>query len=253
MNGMSKFLIGAGATSLMAMIGHSALGLGDRFVTGLETQAQTALAAMGANGVKPQAIRETSIDRVILLSGTPPPGQTREQIIAAVAAIPGVKRAEWIETATIEPVTTAPAETPASAAAVKDCQADVDAVIKGKTIQFDSGAATLKPESLPLIEALAKALGDCSGTVVAVAGHTDATGNPAANQTLSETRAGTVVAELVNRGIPAARLAPAGYGATKPLQPGTDAAANAANRRIEFSVASAAAATPSAAQGVSTP
>jgi OmpA-OmpF porin, OOP family len=244
MNGMTKFLIGAGVTSLMAMASHSALGLGDRFVTGLETQAQTTISTLGADGVTAQAVRETSIDRVILLSGNPPAGKTREEIIAAVAAIPGVKRAEWVETATTEPKT-ASTEVPATAEAVKNCQADVDAVIKGKTIQFDSGAATLKPESVPLIEALAKELAQCDGTVVAVAGHTDATGNPADNQKLSETRAGTVVAELVNRGIPAGRLAPAGYGSTKPLQPGSGAAANAANRRIEFSVASAAAPTTS--------
>jgi OOP family OmpA-OmpF porin len=243
MNGTTKFIIGALGTSLMAMASHSGLGLGDRFVTGLESQAQSTLAGMGANGVTSQAIRETSIDRVIMLSGTLPEGQTREQLLAAVAAIPGVKRAEWVETATIEPVATASTEAPASAEAVKDCQADVDTVIKDKTIQFDSGAATLKPESLPLIEALAKALGDCSGTVVAVAGHTDATGSPANNMTLSETRANAVVAELVNRGIPAGRLMPKGYGSSQPVQPGLSAAANSANRRIEFAVTSAAATT----------
>jgi OOP family OmpA-OmpF porin len=238
MNGTTKFLIGAGATALMAMASHSTLGLGEAFVGKLETEAQAKLAGMGG-GVTAQAVRETSLDRVILLSGSPPAGQTRDQVIAAIAAIPGVKRAEWIETATLNPDAAAPAEAPATAAAVKDCQADVDAVITGKTIQFDSGAATLKPESVPLVEALAKELAQCSGTMVAVAGHTDATGNPAANQALSENRAKTVVAELVNRGIPAARLVPSGYGSTKPLQPGSGAAAKAANRRIEFSVAAA--------------
>lgn len=114
MSAMGKFLVGAGVTSLMAIISHSALGLGDRFVTKLETRAQGVIAAMGADGVTAQAIRETSIDRLILLSGTPPPGTTREKIIAAVAVIPGVKRAEWIETATIEPVADSPAERGAS-------------------------------------------------------------------------------------------------------------------------------------------
>ncbi|NJS15720.1 MAG: OmpA family protein [Sphingopyxis sp.] len=248
MNGTTKFLIGAGITALMAMASHSALGLGEAFVGKLETEANAKLAAIGP-GLTAQAIRETSIDRVILLSGELPAGKTKDQVIAEIAAIPGVKRAEWIETATAEPATaTPPAEAPATAEAVKDCQADVDAIIKGKTIQFDSGAATLKAESLPLIEALAKELAQCSGTTVAVAGHTDASGLAANNQRLSETRAKTVVAELVNRGIPAARLVPSGYGATKPLEPGDSPAAKAANRRIEFSVAAAAAPAAAPAQ-----
>ena len=116
MNGTTKFLIGAGATALMAMTSHSALGLGERFVGKLESAAQAKLAGMGGS-VTAQAVRETSIDRVILLSGAPPAGQTQEQVIAAIAAIPGVKRAEWIETATIEPDTASAAATSAPAPA----------------------------------------------------------------------------------------------------------------------------------------
>lgn len=240
MNGTTKFLIGAGATALMTMASHSVLGLGERFVGKLETEAQGKLSSIGS-GMTAQAIRETSIDRVILLSGAPPEGQSKEEVIAAIAAIPGVKRAEWIENPTIDPEGVAPAEAPATAAAVSNCQADVDAVIKGKTILFDSGAATIKAESIALIDALAKELSQCAGTSVEVAGHTDATGDPAKNSALSETRAKQVVGELVNRGIPNGRLIPKGYGSSQPAQPGSDAAANRVNRRIEFLVASASA------------
>lgn len=152
-------------------------------------------------------------------------------------------------TAAVPAATTAPdatanaaPEAPATAEAVKTCQGDVDAVIKGKTINFASGGAAISAESIPLIDALAKSLTDCAGTTVEVAGHTDTTGGDAANQRLSEERANAVVAALVDRGIPNTRLVPKGYGETQPIDPGVTPAANAANRRIEFKVAATAAA-----------
>lgn len=130
----------------------------------------------------------------------------------------------------------APAETPASAEQVASCQTQVDGVIKGKTIQFDSGTATIKAESVPLIDALATALTPCAGTVIEVAGHTDLVGEEAANMRLSEERANAVVQALVAKNVPTSRLAPKGYGETKPAQPGEAEPANIANRRIEFAV-----------------
>lgn len=129
-----------------------------------------------------------------------------------------------------------PAETPASAEQVASCQTQVDGVIKGQTIQFDSGTATIKADSVPLIDALATALAPCAGTVIEVAGHTDLVGDEAANMTLSEQRANAVVQALVAKNVPTSRLAPKGYGETKPAQPGEGEAANVANRRIEFAV-----------------
>lgn len=240
MNGITKFIIGGAATSLMAMASHSALGLGQSYVDGLGAKANAALAAQTTlAGMTASVVTDPALERVIIISGSASDAD-RAKLIAAMKAIPGVKDARWAANAV---PTAAADQPPATAAAVKDCQADVDAVINGKTIQFDSGAASIRAESVPLIDALAAALGPCDGTSVAIAGHTDATGNPADNQALSETRAKAVTAELINRGVPAGRLVPTGYGAAKPLQPGTTAAANAANRRIEFLVASAAAPT----------
>lgn len=241
MNAITKFLIGALGTSLMAMASHSALGLGQGFVTGLETKANAAIAAQQTvQGITAKAQSEPALQRIIILSGTADEGD-RAKLIALMKAIPGVKDARWANDGSAAPVAAAATEAPATAEAVKNCQADVDAVITGKTILFDSGAATIKAESIALIDALAKELSQCAGTSVEVAGHTDATGDPAKNQTLSETRAKQVVGELVNRGIPNGRLTPKGYGSSKPAQPGSDAAANRANRRIEFLVASASA------------
>lgn len=241
MNGTTKFIIGAVATSLMAMASHSLFGLGGSFIDRLGEGATAAVTGSGVPGVSVAMDSEPTLNRVAVLSGTVSDAD-RAKIEAAVLAVPGIKGVRWADgsgAAAAAPAATTP-EAPATVEAVKDCQSDVDAVIKGKTIQFDSGAATIKPESQALIDALAGALTQCAGTKVEVAGHTDLTGNDAANMRLSEERANSVVAALVAKAIPADRLLPKGYGETKPVQPGMTAAANAANRRIEFSVASAA-------------
>ncbi len=71
-----------------------------------------------------------------------------------------------------------------------------------------------------------------------VSGHTDH--NPIdtpqfpSNWELSTARALSVVRYLISKGIPADRLAAAGYADTQPLDPGTSPAAYARNRRIEL-------------------
>jgi OmpA-OmpF porin, OOP family len=150
---------------------------------------------------------------------------------------------------TAAPVTEAPAEAPATAAAVANCQGDVDAAIKGKTINFGSGNAEITAYSMPVVEALAKAAKDCAGTQIEVAGHTDQQGDDASNMKLSEARANAVVAALAQRGVPKERMTAKGFGETKLLDQGSSPDALAKNRRIEFTVATAAAdaATPAPA------
>jgi outer membrane protein OmpA-like peptidoglycan-associated protein len=152
------------------------------------------------------------------------------------------------------PAVTAPAttesavsSTPATAEAVADCQGKVNAVITGKNINFTSGGATIAPDSMVLIDALATELKACAGTSVEVAGHTDASGGDAPNQRLSEARANAVTQALVEKGVPTDRITPKGYGETAPLDPAGTSEAYAKNRRIEFKVAALAA--PAAAVG----
>ena len=142
------------------------------------------------------------------------------------------------------PAVTGAVEAPATAESVANCQTKVDGVITGKTINFTSGGSVIAPESLTLVEALATELKACAGTSVEVVGHTDVTGGSTQNQTLSENRANSVVAALVERGVPVARLLPKGMGETAPVDPASTSAANAKNRRIEFKVATSAAAPP---------
>jgi len=70
------------------------------------------------------------------------------------------------------------------------------------SIQFDTGKATIKPESMPIIEQMTALLQGTPALNVSVEGHTDSVGSAAANQALSESRAQAVVAALVERGFP---------------------------------------------------
>lgn len=255
MNGVTKFIIGGVATSLLAMVGHAATG--EAFIDGLQAKADARLAEVGATGVTALFGRDM-LNRNLVLSGDAPEAD-RARIVAALRTIPGVGAISWAgdggrlgadaagaaaagATAGAEAgASTVAAETPAAPEAVADCQADVDAAIAGKTIQFDTAQATIKPESGALLDALAAGLKDCAGTTVEIAGHTDAQGDAAANQALSERRAEAVAAALTARGLPAGRMKATGYGETRPKVTG-GAEANAENRRIEFTVASGAAA-----------
>ena len=244
MSGIIKFIIGAIITSLMAMAAHSWFGMGNRFLDKLQGQARTALGNAGAGtGVTVEMQREPALTRVALLSGTTDPAM-RDKLSRAVLAIPGIAAVKWIDP--VAPV----AEAPATAEQVQNCQAQVDAAIAGKTIQFETGSAAIQASSQGLIDNIAKVLGPCAGVTVEVAGHTDASGNPATNQTLSQARATSVVTALTAKGVPAARLVANGYGSSQPRVPGRNATADAANRRIEFKVAAAGSA-PAAATAAS--
>ncbi len=54
------------------------------------------------------------------------------------------------------------------------------------------------------------------------------------NWTLSTARATAVVQYLISQGVPPSRLAAGGFGEYQPVDPGTDDAALAHNRRIEL-------------------
>lgn len=111
-------------------------------------------------------------------------------------------------------------------------------VLSFNNIYFDSGSATLKPESYAVLDGVVETLLENSEATVRIAGHTDSDGSEAYNQTLSEQRAEAVFTYLVNHGVAARRLSTIGYGESSPVVPNTSAANKAQNRRIEFTVLS---------------
>jgi OmpA-OmpF porin, OOP family len=129
--------------------------------------------------------------------------------------------------------------------AVKPAAAPVDATVcqqlfsdllaKGK-IRFETGRATIDPDSAGLLDRLVETALRCPNANIEIAGHTDANGEDAFNQTLSEKRAQAVTDYLVKAGLPANRFTAVGYGSSQPVASNDTDEGKAQNRRIDFVV-----------------
>lgn len=102
---------------------------------------------------------------------------------------------------------------------------------------FDTGKATIKPESFSLLDDVA-ALLDANPDIkkIRVEGHTDSRGSARTNLQLSQDRSESVKQYLVDKGIDAGRLEAVGYGEEKPLDPASNSKAFDKNRRVEFNI-----------------
>ncbi|PID93654.1 MAG: cell envelope biogenesis protein OmpA [Bacteroidetes bacterium] len=103
-------------------------------------------------------------------------------------------------------------------------------------IRFDVGDVTLKPESMGPINSIYKLMKKKPDIRFSVEGHTDAEGDEADNQVLSEGRAKVVVERLVEMGISQDRLTSKGWGERMPIAGNDTPEGRANNRRVEFVV-----------------
>ena len=104
-----------------------------------------------------------------------------------------------------------------------------------KPIHFEFDSSVIKPESYPVVRAVAEALrAHAHIRRMEVGGHTDSRGSAAYNLALSRARAAAVRDFLVGEGVDADRLQSEGYGETRPLLDRATEAAYAQNRRVEF-------------------
>ncbi|HBC79518.1 MAG TPA: OmpA family protein [Bacteroidales bacterium] len=109
-----------------------------------------------------------------------------------------------------------------------------DGKIVTNGIRFDVNKATIKPESMGVINSIYQLLKDHAELNLSVEGHTDSDGDNASNQVLSEKRAQAVVTEITKMGISESRLSSKGWGETKPVGLNNTAEGKAANRRVEL-------------------
>lgn len=116
-----------------------------------------------------------------------------------------------------------------------------DAVIGDASfaIEFKTGSSEISPSSYKILDDIVKRLSVVDG-FVEISGHTDNTGTPLSNTTLSEQRANSVKEYLISKNPElqeAGKMTSKGYGQSKPLNPSEDqnnADVRARNRRVEI-------------------
>lgn len=101
-------------------------------------------------------------------------------------------------------------------------------------IHFDTGKATLKPDSDAVLGEILKMLQGNTSLDLKIEGHTDSQGTAVSNQILSQKRAGSVVAWLTGHGIAGSRLTAVGRGQTVPIGDNSTEDGRAQNRRVEL-------------------
>ena len=99
-------------------------------------------------------------------------------------------------------------------------------------IPFKTGKADLQPVAVDRLKIVAEALKGTQRTIL-VEGHTDSTGTPEKNLTLSQARAETVRKYLVADGIPDSQIRAVGVGQERPVADNKTSAGRAKNRRVE--------------------
>ena len=121
--------------------------------------------------------------------------------------------------------------------------ATIERVGEGILVTFDSGilfgfdSSTLRAQAQNNLSDLARVLADDSDDYeLLVAGHTDASGAAAYNETLSERRASAASDFLATQGIPATQIRLVGLGEVEPVASNETPAGQEANRRVEVAI-----------------
>ena len=101
---------------------------------------------------------------------------------------------------------------------------------------FQTGSATLEPQSQEQLKNIAEILKAHPSVTIKLGGYTDNTGNAASNLKLSQDRANSVRVELEKMGIGKDRLEAEGYGQEHPVASNDTEEGRAQNRRISVRV-----------------
>lgn len=109
-------------------------------------------------------------------------------------------------------------------------------IIKDK-VYFDTGKATIQARSNTLLDQISAIMAAHDEIkLIQVEGHTDNSGVPEKNLTLSQDRANSVKAYLVKKGVADTRLKSVGFGQEKPADTNDTPAGRDNNRRVEFNI-----------------
>jgi peptidoglycan-associated lipoprotein len=129
------------------------------------------------------------------------------------------------------PTPSTPAPTPEPAPATPSASAaDLQPVF------FDYDSDALREDARGILDRNARLLRENGSLRLVVEGHCDERGTVEYNLALGEQRARATREYLVSLGVGASRLRVVSYGKERPLDPGSDEAAHARNRRARFAV-----------------
>jgi OOP family OmpA-OmpF porin len=107
-------------------------------------------------------------------------------------------------------------------------------IVRLHGLTFAVGSADIRPEDYSLLTKVQRVLREFPDAPVVIEGHTDAQGNDALNQSLSQRRAIAVREYLLaNMAISADRITAVGYGESRPVASNQTADGRAQNRRID--------------------
>jgi outer membrane protein OmpA-like peptidoglycan-associated protein len=101
------------------------------------------------------------------------------------------------------------------------------------SVLFDFDSAQIRPDAERTLAEVAEVINGYTKRPVRIEGHTDSVASDDYNQKLSDRRAASVRTWLAGKGVDAGRLAPRGFGETKPVADNGTAEGRQRNRRVE--------------------
>jgi len=105
-----------------------------------------------------------------------------------------------------------------------------------RTILFDVNKATIRPQSATVLNQIVDVLNQYKNAKFSIEGYTDISGKRDKNQKLSENRAYSVKAYLIEKGIDEGRLTAKGFGPDKPIASNKTKKGRELNRRVEINL-----------------
>ena len=170
-------------------------------------------------------------DGALSVSGVTGRRQAREEIAALLTGALGEDVSFELEVSydeSLDPLAALPSP--------DECLGQVSAALREGKITFEPGADTPDADGRRAIDRVAAVLKGCPEMEIEVAAYSDSQGREEMNLALSQQRAASVVAALLERRVVGQRLDPVGYGEANPIASNKTAEGREENRRIEFTL-----------------
>ena len=118
---------------------------------------------------------------------------------------------------------------------------DIQLTPQGETVRlnslnFEQGKAVINLKSYPGLDEIVAMMKENPKMVIQLEGHTDSSGDAAANKKISEDRVEVVKKYMVSKGVPKDRVKTKAFGGTQPLSGDRSAKGQSLNRRVEMRI-----------------